>query len=236
MKIPHDAGKRMDSAFQLLTGAEISVSAFESVRTLIKGLHPGLDEKLEKCAKALDMLQKIQQMDVISLSAEHLPETSEKQKKRKKALLFFIETVKDLKSEIKRTQTELQKSQGSHANQMGSLGRIIKFAKGPFGLVTLAAVIIVVATQFFGHKTSSTQQIMPIATPSISTSMVSVIMYQGKELPLSGLYIGHGADCDAPHYHAINGQVIALDGTTVVDPEGCGFGKVANTQVTTVSK
>lgn len=232
VKMQQDARDRIDSAFQLLTGMEMSVSTFEHIRILMKGIHPGIDKKLEVCSKALDTLQKLQSGDVISLSAERLPEETEKQKKRKKAVLFFISSLKDLKSEIKRVDTEIASSQ----NSAWKLGRIIKFAKGPFGLVTLGAVIIVVAVPFFTHKTSSTKQTKPTTTPVVSKTMIQVIAYRGKDLPLTQLFIGHGADCDSPHYHAITGKVIATDGTIVVDPEGCGFGKVADIQVSTISK
>lgn len=227
MRLPIDTNKRIDSAMQLLTAAEISVSTFENVRTLICGLHPELDKKLETCSKALAALQKLQQGDLISLSVEHLPEENEEQKKRKKALLFFISTVKDLKAEMQRINQEF-KSQNSTTNQMMSWGRIIKFAKGPFGLVTLAAVGIILVTQFIPHTTNSTK--------TNNKRSIQVISYQGKQLPLTGLYVGHGTDCDSPHYHATNGKVTATDGSIVVDPEGCGFGKVAEVQVKTIKE
>lgn len=233
MRIPTDTRERMNSAFQLLTGVEISVNTFEHVRSLIKGIHPVLDKKLEICSKALDKLQKVQSGDIISLSAEGLPENDEKEKKRKKALLFFISSLKNLQSEIKRVGNELHSSQNSSSNQIWSWGRIIKFAKGPFGLVTLAALVIVIALPLFSHKTNS-MRIKPVVSLTLSKQRIQVITYRGKQLPLSQLFVGHGSDCDSPHYHAITGKVTAIDGTIVVDPEGCGFGKVVDVQVTTV--
>ena len=222
-----DANERINAALQLLTGSELSISTFESIRKLIKGLHPELDKKLQVCSEALDKLQKIENADILTLSAEHLPEETEKQKKRKKALIFFIESIKDLKSEIKRVQGEFG-SQSTTSSQLMSWGRIIKFAKGPVGLVTLAAIIVVVVM-----PKSHTQSATPASSPK---QAVQIITYQGKQLPLTGLYVGHGPDCDSPHYHATGGKVTALDGSVVLDPEGCGFGKVADTQVTTIQK
>src|SRR5690348_3584994 len=98
MKIPTDAHERLMSAFQLLQSPSISVSTFEQIRTLIKGIHSGIDEKLELCSKALSNIQKIQAGDIITLSAESLPQESEEQKKRKKIILFFITNIKDLQS------------------------------------------------------------------------------------------------------------------------------------------
>lgn len=228
-----DIHKRMMAAYDLLGQDSLSFAGFENLRTLIKGIHPNLDTKLEICAKAFHSVEKLQAGDIITLSAEHLPEKSEKEKKRKKALLFFINCIKDLRSEINRVESEMNSSQNNTTDNVLRAGRIIKFAKGPFGLVTLAAFVIVVVVPFLGHKTASlsNQQI----TPSSSKNQIQVITYQNKQLPLSQLFIGHGADCDSPHYHATAGKVTATDGTIVVDPEGCGFGKVADVKVTSIA-
>src|SRR5437868_5212620 len=98
--------QKMMSAYELLQQDVISVSSFEHIRTILKGIHPQVDEKLEECSEAFSKLQKIQSGDVITLSAEALPEDTEEKKKRKKALLFFINSVKDLKSEIQRITSE----------------------------------------------------------------------------------------------------------------------------------
>lgn len=223
--------EKMMAAYELLGQGSISVAALENVRTLVKGIHPGIDEKLSVCSKTLDTLLKIQGADVITLSAEQLPEETDKQKKRKKMILFFIHSLKDLQSEIKRVDTEMSIQQDASWRA----GRILKFAKGPFGLITLAAIVIVIGMSLTGHtnKTNVTTPTIPSLSPKPT---IQVISYQGKQLPLSQLFIGHGPDCDSPHYHAITGKVTAIDGTVVVDPEGCGFGKVADTQVTTITK
>src|SRR5260221_14717372 len=106
MNIPSDTHQKMMSAYQLLQQDILSVGTFENVRTILKGIHPGIDEKLEQCSQALSKLQKIQSGDIITLSAEAIPEDTEENKKRKKALLFFINSLKDLKSEIQRIDSE----------------------------------------------------------------------------------------------------------------------------------
>lgn len=168
------------------------------------------------------------------LSAEHLPEDSEKQKKRKKALLFFIANVKDLQSEIKRIDAEFSQTSGVSESVWWHAGRIIKFAKGPFGLVTMLAVVIV-GVFLFMQKSSIGK---PVAVKqNLSAKQVQIITYQGKQIPLSQLFIGHGPDCDSPHYHAIGeATVTSLDGSTLQDPGGCGFGRVKDVQVITVSE
>lgn len=236
MKFTSDSNQKLNSALQLLSGADISVSSFANILTLIKGIHPEIDKKLAVCSQALDKVQKLQSGDIISLSAESLPEETEEEKKRKKILLFFINSIKDLQSEIKRVKTEMSQTNSSGQSVM-SWGRIIKFAKGPFGLVTALALVIVGISLLLANHKQGARPSQPVKTSAVqSGKKIQVIAYQGKQLPLSGLYIGYGPDCDSPHYHATNGQVSALDGTVIRDPEGCGFGKVKDVQVIEVTE
>ncbi len=208
-----DVHGKMISALQLLQGAQMSIATFERVRTLAKGFSPEVDKKLELCSYALSKVQKLQAGDVISLTAEALPEDTEENKKRKKALLLFISSLRNLKNEIKRVDSEL-----IHPIQVTSWGRIIGFSKGPFGLITIAALIIVGVLFIFRGKSPK----------KLTAPTIQVITYQGKLIPLHELYVGHGSDCDSPHYHATTGTVTALDGTVIPDPENCGYGKLSN--------
>src|SRR5258708_18858797 len=106
MRIPEDTHKRIMSAYELLQSGSISIDTFEHIRTILKGIHPGIDKKLEACSEALGKIEKIESGDLISLSTESLPEETEEQKKRKKALIFFITSVKDLKNEINRIDNQ----------------------------------------------------------------------------------------------------------------------------------
>src|SRR5260221_10013633 len=106
MQFSSENHEKIVSAYSLLQGATLSVDTFEHVHTLLKGLHPTLDKRLGECSKALDKFQKIQAGDIITLSVEAIPEDSEDKKKRKKALLFFISSLKNLKSEIARIDGE----------------------------------------------------------------------------------------------------------------------------------
>src|SRR5258708_5194653 len=211
--------EKIMSAYQLLTGATISVGTFEHVRTVVKGLHPKLDEKLEACSQALSVVQKLQSGDIITLSVEGLEEDSEEKKKRKKALLLFIQSLKNLKSEIARVDKELIQASttGNSAQSRLSAGtRIIAAAKGPLGVVTLIAVVAVVGLTLFQKHSA----------PPVASKKVQIITYNGKQIPLSQLYVGRGNDCDSPHYHATTGSVTTLDGTVIPDPENCGYGKL----------
>src|SRR5262245_43239735 len=122
--------KRMRAAYVLLQGKEISISTFEQVRILIKGLDPRVDKKLAICSEALEKVQKIQKGDIILLSSEILPEDTEEQKKRKKIIIFFITTLRDLRSEIKRVEKEYAKASGQETRWQ----QIVAQAKGPLGI------------------------------------------------------------------------------------------------------
>lgn len=240
MRFPSDTHERIMSVYQLLQERAITVEAFEHIRTILKGLHPKVDEKLEICSKALDTLQKLQSGDIITLSAEKLSEDTEEKKKRKKALLLFIQSLKNLKSEIKRIDAEFTQANAhgnSLQNQLPAWGRIISPAKGPFGIVTLIALVIVGFLLLRQPQYHSAQVIPKITTSptAVSNASIQVITYNGKQIPINQLYVGHGPDCNSPHYHAITGSVTALDGTVIPDPENCGYGKLKDVQITEVS-
>lgn len=223
---------KINAAYELLQGGTISLDAFSQVVTLLKGLHPELDKKLAVSSELLGKVQKIQNGDVISLTADVLPEETEEDKKRKKALVFFINSINNLKSEIKRVEKELQTDKSPN-----TYDKIVYGAKGPFGIITIIAVIIVAISLYALPKNNTNKQQTVVAAPTkeAASTKVKVIMYQGKSIPLSEFYVGHGPDCGeggVPHYHAPNEETVkALDGTVFQDPGGCGFGKVNDTQV-----
>jgi hypothetical protein len=220
MRVDPEIRKRMRAAYVLLQGKEISISTFEQCRILIKGLDPRVDKKLTICSQALEKLQKIQSGDLITLSVEMLPEESEEQQKRKKIVLTFITTLRDLRSEIKRVEKEFAKADGYETPWQ----QFIAHLKGPFGIVTILAVIIVGIVLW---------QNRPIEPSPPDSSTIQVIEFQGKQIPLTQLQVGKGPECDqVSHYHARNEMSVkALDGTVVADPGECGFGKVSEVKV-----
>ncbi len=138
----HNAKKRLEAVHALFVGSTTSTEKLGSIRALIKGVHSGLDDKLKQCEEAFTRLEKMMNAEIIELSAEHLPESTDEEKKRKKALLFFIKSWKDLQSEVTRVQNELNAANnGQNTSQKRSLGnRIFSSMKGPFGIITIAAV------------------------------------------------------------------------------------------------
>lgn len=213
--------ERILAAGELLSTTEISVAKFEAVRKLITGVNPKIDRILEQASKNLSKIRNFQEGNVISLSFEELPEETEEQKKRKKFIILFLKNWQDLKSEVELVNGEFGQ------NQPTNFGRVFAKLRGPFGLVTLAAVVIVVGSQFLNKP----------AVVTLQKIKVKVIVFGGKNIPLENVYVGTGTDCDSPHYHAKDHvSVIALDDTKVFDPGGCGFGKVKDTAILEVDQ
>lgn len=209
--------QKAEAAHSLLTGGTTTREKFESVRTLLKGYHPRMDRILDDCSRHLARYEKVHKGEVIELSAEHLPEHTEEDKKKKRLLLLFIRSWKELRSEVDRVQQERDNDKNQSPGQkVWQWGKIVRFAKGPFGILTIAAVLIVAVT-------SLTKQ------PALQPANVQVIIFEGKKIPLSEIQPATGPECDrASHYHAKNhGVVKATDGSMIPDPGGCGYGKVA---------
>ena len=234
--ISSSLNEKLDNALRLLSSNNTTLEKFKSAQKLLKGINSKLDNKLESVSKALSLYEKLLEGDVIHLTAENLPEKTEKDKKRKKALLLLIRSWNDLKNEITRIRIELNDNQGK--NQIMKYGKIAKLAKGPFGIITLIAIVIVSVSMF---KISSKQEsninvvISPTAIQN-SKPKIKVIIVNGKQIPLEQLHSGQGPECldgntQTPHYHANTGATTALDGTLLTDPGGCGFGKVKDVKI-----
>jgi hypothetical protein len=149
------------------------------VRSLIEGINPEIDKALLQVDGAISTVEKVLGGRVIQLGAEHLPENTEEEKKRKRALLFFINTWNKLKSEVSRVAAELEHSEQAQtpAEHVSVWGRIFNIAKSPLGVITLVAVGAVVALQttsvevFIKNQGCGTLQpfvSMPISLPGLS--------------------------------------------------------------------
>lgn len=236
----NDTKERVIAAHKLFFEETTTRAKFESIRTLIKGIHPKIDSSLEACSNALTDLERLHKGDVIELSASHLPENTEEEKKRKRVLLLFIRSWKDLQSEIERVKIELSESTNGKTGteQAIGVGRIIKSARGPFGIITIVAVVVVGVGIFVNSQSNkSPQQTQP--TPQVSSperETTKVIVFQGQKIPLSQLGARSGPDCDSEHYHAKNSvSVVSLEGKTILDPGACAFGKVSEIAVIEVA-
>src|SRR3989344_226148 len=112
-----DFQKRFQEAYKLLTEETTNQEKFESVRVLVKGFNPKIDNALVKVSKALSDIEKLQQGEYVELGVENLPENTEEEKKRKKAMLAFIRYWKELTSEVERVKKELSEKENSNSTQ-----------------------------------------------------------------------------------------------------------------------
>lgn len=173
-----DAKRRLEATQSLFSGSTTSLEKLSAIRDLVRGLHKGIDEKLAQCEEAFSHIDKVASGDIVELSADHLPETTEEEKKRKKALLVFIRFWKDLQSEIARVQIELYTADAtqSSASNVSVWKKILGAAKGPMGITTIVAVGIAIALQATSvHMTirnngcgTMTPGSLPIPLPGLS--------------------------------------------------------------------
>lgn len=226
--------KKIEAAVTILREESMTVEKIKSVSTLVAGINPKIDKLLSDLRGAIETIQKVQEGEVVDLAVERLPEKTEEEKKRKKALLFFLRLFRQLEAEVERVKNELEKSEGrSTGEETSTLGRILAAAKGPFGIVTIAAFVIVLGIILLKPKPQNQITINPFPIMSPKTlHVVRVIDYQNKKIALTELDVREGPDCDGAHYHAKNQKdVSTFDGEVIVDPGGCAFGKVAEVAV-----
>lgn len=174
-----EAHKRIVAVQALLLEPTTTREKFDLVKTLALGIHPALDKALAKVDEGIATIEKVVGGEIIHLTAEYLPENTEEERKRKKALLFFINTWKDLKSEVARVGQELQAAENAHtaAEKSSHLRRVFNFAKGPFGITTIivagAALIlqstsVKISIENRGCGTMQAAASIPIPLPGLS--------------------------------------------------------------------
>lgn len=183
--------KRLLAAQELFLEPTTTLEKFRAVRVLVKGIHVGIDEKFEYTEKALVNLEKTLSLDVISLTTENLPEATEEQKKRKKALLLFFETWNNLKGEVTRVQNELAGAEDAPdmKGRVSHWSRILNFAKGPLGIVTIVAIALVVTME----ETSVRVVIHNQGCPTMYPSSTIPITLPGLSLPKNPIPSGGSA-------------------------------------------
>ena len=180
-----EAKKRLLAARALLLEPTTTYEKVSSLHAMLKGVHPALDKALAQCQDALSTLEKISSGAIIELTAENLPEETEDQKKRKKALLLFINTWKQLQSEVMRIQQELQQAQnsGSPSGSRSVWAKIFGVVKGPLGIITIVAAAIVLAMNYTSvqiaihNEGCGTMQVaasIPLSLPGLSIPTDSI--------------------------------------------------------------
>ncbi len=169
---------KVRAAQELLAGGSTTPEKLKSAATLLGGINPKLDEFLQECTRILSTIEKIQDGDVIQLSAESLPENTEEDKRRKRVLLIFIRRYKDLQNEVVRVQSEMlvHGAEGGSGSNVSFWGRILSAAKGPLGVITIIAIGIAamsatsvdVTIKNNGCGTMYANSSIPISIPGLS--------------------------------------------------------------------
>lgn len=226
-----DYQEKIKEAYTLLAENSTTLEKFESIRFLIKGINPRIDKVLDKCSKALSDYEKLEGGKVIELTIENLPRNTEKEKQRKKRIILLLRLWNDLKSEVERAKTELESNKNQ--TQTESFSKLLLKAKGPLGIITIAAVVLVGVFAFLNSPKEN-----KAVTEENNKETIKVIIVNDKKIPLDNLVIGIAAECNnSEHYHAKDHiSAKAIDGSSVTDPGGCGFGKVKETQIVEIEK
>jgi len=233
---------RIRSGYQLLEAKNFSYTSFQDTRKLIAGLNPAIDQKLSAVSKVWQEVRKYKKDNLSQTMLKSLPEDTKEDKKRKKLLLLLFKNYRSLKSEVNRVQKELNKAQYSADSRqtMQSTSKLISTAKGPWGIITLTAAIIVGGITIFSTNKSPTIKEPPVTQAVTASPLgVQVIQYEAHQIPLDELRIGLGGECltngqPAEHYHPVNPEgATSLSGEIVADPNptGCGFGKDSEIEV-----
>ena len=199
-----EAHKRLLAAQKLLLGPSTTREKFNSICALIQGINPAVDNVLAECQRQLSTLDKLQDGDVIGLSAEHLPENTEEEKKRKKWLLLFIHSWKQLKSEVARVEQEMHDASNAQTTggKTSHWGKIFGAAKGPLGIITVLAVGVAVM-----HQTSVEIAIQNKGCATMYPSGSIPFSLPGLSLPKEPIPSGGSAVATLP------GLTVNVDGT-----------------------
>lgn len=145
---------QLEAAYTLMEGDTTTIEKFEKIKTLLLGINPTLDKKLTAAGTSLNHLQAALNSDIIHITGHALPELTPADKKRKKLLALFITSWKSLKSEISRVQGYYDNIQTGEGSTVASMAKTGLFAKGPLGLITMAAIVIVGVGLFLRQSTT----------------------------------------------------------------------------------
>lgn len=189
-----DIKGRFQAVENILSESATSIGKLRSVKTLLAGVNPQLDSLLSEYDKRLEALEMLMEGEVLQLAAsEALPEDTEKEKKRKAALLLFLKSHGQVKEEVARVKAEMEKPQSSGAPQTSMWGNIFKAAKGPLALVTVIAVGIAVMSQ-----TSVSIEIKNNGCGTLQASSAASLSIPGLSLPNKSIPSGDSATVVIP--------------------------------------
>ena len=179
---------QLEAAYTLMSGDTTTGEKLDKIKILLTGINPQFDQKLELLFKNYHHLSSAVQGDIIHLSTQGLPETTEADRKRKKALVVFVTSWKSLKSEVVKVQGYYDQSLENSSAAVASVAKTGLFAKGPFGLITVAAVVIV-GVGLLLRQATTTVNIQNIGCPPLLVPKLAVKI-PGPTLPETPIVAG----------------------------------------------
>lgn len=188
---------QLEAACVLMEGDTTTLEKIEKLKVLLSGINPTLDSKLDSIFKAYGHLKSSLQGDVIHLSLQGLPESSPAEKKRKKLLAIFITSWKSLKSEVARVQGYYDNVQSGAGSTAGSIAKTGLFAKGPFGLITGVAIVVVGVGLLLKQATTSVE-IVNLGCPPLTVPGELPFKIPGLRLPESPIISGSPSTATLP--------------------------------------
>jgi hypothetical protein len=122
---------------------------FSHIRHLIVGINPKLDQALEEADKHISEFEKYFAGDIILLGVENQPEDTEEEKEAQKIIPAYFEQLAQSKKRscACRKRAQCFTAVGEYGRQSLALGQNIWRCKGPLGIVTIVAAVIVVGLQ-----------------------------------------------------------------------------------------
>uniref|UniRef100_A0A7C4XMF8 Uncharacterized protein n=1 Tax=candidate division WWE3 bacterium TaxID=2053526 RepID=A0A7C4XMF8_UNCKA len=216
-KLTPQQKEKLRAALELLCEESTSLTKANKIAVLLKGLSPTFDLPLQNLMQIISKIQKVQGGDVITLSAEKLPENTQSEKDRKKLLLLFLTNWKQLKSEVERVSAlhaEITSIGEVNSTGMIKIGKLLTTMKGPLGLITILAAGIVALNAFLNSHSVS------LNIKNVGCRPIGPFTQQAVNLP--GLKLPKAAILDGEEQMA---QVLALD--FVLDTKLGGMAEVS---------
>ena len=181
--------KRLDAAQRIVNASSTTPDKIRSLATLLSGINPNLDAALKEVNRSFATLEKMEKMEIITLTVEAIPEITEKDKRRKKFLLLFLKSWHDLQKETVRVEAELKeldKHPHDQGAQMNALGNVFGMAKGPLGIVTVVAVAAVAVQMLSVTVTIKNEGCDPISPVSKFPIILPGIRLPNEPIPSGG--------------------------------------------------
>lgn len=181
--------EKVRAAIAIMSEPELTLAKAQSILTLLSGINTKLDRLVRASTKALGTLELATSGAYIELVAEQIPETTPEEKKRKKTLLFFIQSWENLGREVLRIESLINNGQSVTDSSFWSA--VLVGAKGPFAAVTLLAVVAVGL-----HFTSTTISIESDGCPPLTAERG--VTLPGMVIPGEALRPGHVVEMRLP--------------------------------------